>query len=38
MATQADVRRIALSLPETTEGEKEMLIASDPEKFFTEVS
>jgi hypothetical protein len=69
MATEADVRRIALSLPETTEkpsygtpgfrvkdklflriraepdcglvvfvadlGEKEALLASDPDKFFT---
>jgi len=32
MATQADVRRIALSLPETEEAPNHL----DPEKFFTE--
>jgi len=57
MATQADVRRIALALPETEEtpnhfafsvrnkdklkgfaslDDKEILLALDPEKFFTE--
>ena len=34
MADQDDVRRIALSLPETAG--KDELLAADPDKFFTE--
>jgi len=36
MATQADVRRIALSVRVATLDDKEVLLALDQKKFFTE--